>query len=162
MIKVITPPQRFGPDAVVTIFLAGSIEMGQAKEWQKEAIQLLEEAVPEDQHHLYQILNPRRPDWDSTWEQKYENPHFYQQVKWERKGLQRANFVLMVFDPATKSPVTLMELGEFYERAIIVCPEGFWRKGNVDIFCEDNNVPQKDTLIQAIDYIIENSSHLWE
>lgn len=160
--KVISAPHRINFEAEVIIFLAGSIEMGEASEWQKEAITLLESKVPKEHHHLYQILNPRRPDWDSNWKQDYEHPQFFQQVNWELKGLSGSNFNLIVFDPATKSPVSMLELGAFKDRAVVVCPEGFWRKGNVDIFCENFDVPQRNTLEEAIDYIIEHSNHLWK
>lgn len=160
--KVITAPERVNFEGKISIFLAGSIEMGEATEWQKEAIEMLEARIPKENHHLYQILNPRRPDWDSNWKQEYENPQFYQQVTWERKGLKGANIVLIILDPATKSPVSLIELGEFHKKGVVVCPEGFWKKGNVDILCEDEDVPQRATLEEAIDLIIEQSKCAWE
>lgn len=159
--KVLTAPHRIYPNVEITIFLAGSIEMGEASNWQKEAITQLDAAIPREHQGLYQILNPRRPDWDSNWKQEYENAQFFQQVLWELKGLEQANFVLVVFDPTTKSPVSMLELGAFHQKAVVVCPEGFWRKGNVDIFCEKFNVPQYNNLDEAIEYIIGNSKQLW-
>lgn len=160
--KVIVPPHRFNFNVSVTIFLAGSIENGEASEWQKEAIAQLDAKISKENQHLYQILNPRRSDWDANWKQEYEHPQFYQQVNWEMRGLEDANFVLFVFDPATKSPISLLELGAFHQRGVVVCPEGFWKKGNVDIFCEKFEVPQYKTIEEAVDYIIENSKYLWD
>lgn len=160
--KVITAPERVNFEGKMSIFLAGSIEMGEATEWQKEAIELLEAKIPKEHHHLYQILNPRRPDWDSNWKQEYENPQFFQQVVWELKGLEHCTCALICFDPATKSPISLLELGAFKDKAIVVCPEGFWRKGNVDIFCEAFEVSQKGNLEEAIDLIVEQSKCAWE
>jgi hypothetical protein len=155
--NVLTPPQRIMADQQVVVFLAGSIEMGAAKEWQQEAIDLFDSMIQEDKRNDYLILNPRRPDWDSSWKQKYEDPQFYQQVKWELKGLQEADYVLVYFDPATKSPVTLLELGAFYNKAIVVCSDGFWRKGNIDIFCEEFNVKQVPDLKSAVEQIVFSS-----
>jgi hypothetical protein len=116
------------------VFLAGSIEMNKAENWQKVLSDKLS-----DLDNLV-ILNPRRPDWDSSWEQKIENPHFYEQVDWELEGIENAETVIFYFDPNTMSPITLLELGKIsemvineYLNLIICCPEGFWRKGNVDI-----------------------------
>lgn len=114
----------------VTVFLAGSIEMGTAEDWQSRV-----EREFSDIEELV-LLNPRRDDWDSSWEQSLANPQFMEQVMWELESLERADKILMYFSPGTKSPITLLELGLFVGRDIYVCcPEGFWRKGNVDIVC---------------------------
>ena len=116
-----------------SIFLAGSIEMGTAENWQEKVVRELsnEDVI---------ILNPRRDDWDSSWEQKIDNPKFREQVEWELDAMIRASLIAMYFDPNTKSPITLLELGLFHEKTpyrelIVYCPEGYWRKGNVDIVC---------------------------
>jgi len=129
----------------VSLFLAGSIEMGTAQNWQQEAIKQLEGVVDI-------IYNPRRPDWDSSWEQSKNNPQFTEQVQWELEYIMEADYVLFYFDPATKSPISLLELGYTAEasRIIVVCPEGFWRKGNVDILCDWVGAPLFETLEEAI------------
>jgi hypothetical protein len=151
--NVLVPPQRVMVNDEVVVFLAGSIEMGAAKEWQQQAIDMFHSIIPEEQRSKYIILNPRRPDWNSGWKQVYEDPQFYQQVTWELNGLRKACFIIVYFDPATKSPVSLLELGAFHEKAIVVCPEGFWRKGNVDIFCEEFGVKQVSDLKSAVEFI---------
>ena len=155
--NVLTPPQRVMVNEEVVIFLAGSIEMGAAKEWQQQAIEMFHSIIPEEQRSNYIILNPRRPDWDSSWKQVYEDPQFYQQVTWELNGLRKASFIIVYFDPATKSPVSLLELGAFHEKAIVVCPDGFWRKGNVDIFCEEFGVKQAPDLEAAVSFICKTT-----
>lgn len=62
--------------------------------------------------------------------------------------------ILMYFDPATKSPISMLELGAFYNKAVVICPEGFWRKGNIDIFCDEFNVKQVPDLQSAVEHII--------
>jgi nucleoside 2-deoxyribosyltransferase len=149
MIEV-NPPSDLSIIHFPTVFLAGSIEMGVAKEWQREAIAALE-SLPGF------VLNPRRKEWDSSWSQRMEFAPFREQVTWELEGLERADWVLFYFDPATKSPVTLLELGLVARlgKAIVCCPEGFWRKGNVDIVCQQFGVPQQHTLGNAIQLIGE-------
>lgn len=117
------------------VFLAGSIEMGAAVDWQADVIARIE-AWPDSERLV--VLNPRRPDWDPSWEQDISNPQFRQQVEWELDGIEHADLVLMYFDPATKSPITLLELGFIAGRdqfCTVCCPPGFWRRGNVQIVC---------------------------
>src|ERR1044072_780497 len=152
--KVVTAPHRITFRGKVNIFLAGSIEMGEATEWQKEAIGMFQSRIPSENQEHYQILNPRRPDWDYNWKQEYENPQFSPQVRWELNALNEADGVLFYFDPATKSPISLLELGRYYDKAVVVCPEGFWKKGNIDIFCEENDLSQFSGLEEAVTKIV--------
>lgn len=122
------------------IFLAGSIEMGAATHWQEEIVAALADFD-------VTVLNPRRDAWDSTWVQDADNPVFREQVTWELDGQSRADLILFYFDPSTKSPVSMMELGLFKDRRVLVCcPDGFWRKGNVDLVCERFGIAQVDTF----------------
>lgn len=118
------------PFVTADLFLAGSIEMGATKEWQAAAIDAVRD-VPGV------VLNPRRKDWDASWVQSKDNVEFRQQVEWELRGLEVAASILFYFDPTTQSPIALMELGLVIDkRLIVICPEGFWRKGNVEILCQ--------------------------
>ncbi len=135
--QVIHPPQEFSDWSRASVFLAGSIEMGKAIDWQSQLISALAD-LP------ITIFNPRRPDWDSSWRQTKDDPQFRQQVEWEMDHLFRANVIALYLDPATKSPISLLELGLHADsdKIIVCCPEGFWRKGNVDIVCERYGITQ--------------------
>jgi hypothetical protein len=144
------------PTAIVTlttrdmpkVFLAGSIEMGKAENWQKR----LEDEIGDAE---VLIMNPRRDDWDSSWKQEKTNEKFRQQVEWELEAQEEADLIVMYFQPGTQSPITLLELGLFKDRNLVVCcPEGFWRKGNVDITCEKYGINQVDTLQELIDVAV--------
>ena len=126
-----------------TVFLAGSIEMNTAIDWQKEVTEYFKNFLPD-----YDILNPRREEWDSSWKQDYNNPNFFQQVTWELNALETTDMIIMYFDPNTKSPISLLELGLFARsgKLRVVCPEGFWRKGNIEVTCDYYNVPLYNTL----------------
>ena len=129
------------------VFLAGSIEMGNAEKWQDKIIKELRDSI-------WTILNPRRDDWDSSWEQTVDNDKFVEQVSWELEGMERAEKIVMYFDPNTKSPITLLELGLWANKEggklIVCCPFGFWRKGNVDIVCARYRVTQVNALSDII------------
>jgi hypothetical protein len=122
----------------VSIFLAGSIEMNTAEPWHQrlcDELSDIEDLV---------IYNPRRESWDSSWTQEKENPQFNEQVTWELNKLDSSDVIALYFDPNTKSPITLLELGLHvtHPGLIVLCPEGYWRKGNVDIVCERHGVVQ--------------------
>ena len=75
------PKNAYYNDHHVKIFLAGSIEMGKAEDWQAVIPELFK-----DRQNLV-FFNPRRDDWDSSWEQKESNPQFSGQVNWEMNKL---------------------------------------------------------------------------
>ena len=127
------------------IFLAGSIEMGKAINWQEQITQALK-----DENVI--ILNPRRDDWDSSWKQEIGNKQFREQVEWELLAQEKADIIAMYIDPETKSPITLLELGLFAHagKITVCCPEGFYRKGNVDIVCDRYGIKQVNTLKELI------------
>lgn len=131
-----------------SVFLAGSIEMGTAQNWQS----LVSESLLDDN---VVILNPRRDDWDSTWEQDISNPDFREQVEWELAAQELATVIAMYFDPSTKAPITLLELGLFARsgKVIVCCPDRFWRKGNVEIVCERYGVKMVESLDDLIDSV---------
>ena len=125
----------------MSVFLAGSIEMGVAEDWQTPLEKTLHD-------NGFDVFNPRRLDWDSTWEQKFSNPQFFQQVTWELNALEQADMIIMYFDPNTKSIISMMELGAHKDcdKIYVVCPDGYCRKGNVEIFCWLYNIPLYNTL----------------
>lgn len=148
--NIIKPPHNLsGIENRFSVFLAGSIEMGIAENWQET----LESALVNEKDLC--ILNPRRNDWDAGWKQDKENKQFSEQVNWELDALEAANRIVFYFSPETKSPVSMLELGLFARtgKLVVCCPEGFWRKGNIDIVCEKYNIKQVNTLNEIINLI---------
>jgi len=147
--KVIKPLDWI-PLGVKSVFLSGSIEMGMAEDWQSSVERLLKDTD-------WIVFNPRRDDWDSSWEQKITNTEFCNQVIWELKALEAAEKIIVYFSPGTKSPITLLEfgliVGKNSEKLIVVCPEGFWRKGNIDIVSDRYNIKQVATLEEAVEIL---------
>jgi hypothetical protein len=148
--KVIKPTSNDQLDlCTVSVFLAGSIEMGVAEDWQTR----LTESLKDFEITVY---NPRRDSWDSSWEQRESNPQFNQQVNWEMNSLDRSDIIFMYFSPETKSPISLLELGLHAENSnmIVCCPDGFWRKGNVEIVCSRYNIPLYNDFDAAVASLI--------
>jgi hypothetical protein len=152
--KEVKPPERYRDPNFESVFLAGSIEMGTAENWQLKVVSELssKEVV---------IYNPRRTDWDSSWKQEYENPQFYQQVNWELDSLEIADFILLYLVPDTMSPISLLELGIHAQskKLYVVCPDGFWRKGNVDIVCGTYDIPLFNSLDAFKKHFTEITAH---
>jgi hypothetical protein len=133
-----------------SIFLAGSIEMDTAINWQK----VCEESLSEK----YIIFNPRRDSWDSNWQQTKDNEKFNEQVNWELNALEKADIIIMFFANNTKSPISLLELGLFAHsgKCKVIVENNFWRKGNIDIVCERYSVEQYNNLEELINVLNNN------
>jgi len=159
MARVIKPLSCYEGRDKFKIFLSGSIEMGTAEEWQ-------DRFVKEFKKRDCIIYNPRRDDWDSSWEQKIDNEQFRQQVEWELDRILESDLAAVYFAPGTKSPITLLELGFLGgvgKQTVVYCPEGFWRKGNVDIFCRRKSVRANATMVSSWeDFILECARRLDE
>ena len=147
MIEIKAPDDYSAVKGKKTIFVAGTIEMGKAENWQERVASAL-------RHVDVLLLNPRRANWNAAWEQSYDNPDFKQQVDWELDALDAADLIIMYFAPETRSPITLLELGLYAakspQKLLVCCPEGFWRRGNVDIVCRRYGVRQVPTIEEFI------------
>lgn len=136
--KVIYAPDSIHEAAYgSSIFLAGSIDMGGAEDWQAEMIEELQGDVDF-------IFNPRRPNWDNSWGTGADDPNLNIQVHWELEAIENSDVVAFYFSKDSKAPITFMELGfagSNREDVIVFCPDGFYRQGNVEIFCQKYKVP---------------------
>lgn len=139
------PPERPYIAYQCSIFLAGSIEQGTAEDWQKRVVEQFKD-IP------VTFLNPRRENWDAAWAQSIDNQMFNEQVNWELDYIQSVGHVFMYFAPGTQSPISLVEFGLMIKKKnmIVVCPKGFWRKGNVDIMCQREGIPSFGSLEQGV------------
>jgi hypothetical protein len=130
------------PTTGATVFLSGSIDAPPAS-WQTSLSNSLS-------HLPITILNPHRPDWDSSWKEDISFKPFQDQVNWELDGMERADIIAVYFGAEAKAPITLMELGLFARRGkdkmIVACPEGYWKRGNVQIVCERFNIELVGTV----------------
>lgn len=152
--REIKAPHPIPESTDLKIFLAGSIEMGTAIDWQKHVVEALEEEP-------VLLLNPRRDEWDASWKQSKDDPQFREQVEWELAALSQSDYIILYLDPHSKSPISLLEMGLFAQsgKLLVVCPEGFWRKGNVDIVCEKYGFPQFASLEELVQHVIRNITH---
>ena len=150
---VIDSPQEFkiSPQRCIncqSVFLAGTIDNGKSEDWQLTVINACPEGVT--------FLNPRRNDWDLSWEQSADNPQFNEQVSWELDNLEFSDIIFMYFAPGSISPISLLEFGLHINgkaHMIVCCPPGYWRKGNIDIVCKRHDVTVHSSLSDAISYL---------
>lgn len=134
----IKPPLQYYKNIIseTCIFLAGTIDQGNSSDWQKE----VEDYLSNVDNII--IFNPRRDEWDSSWEQKIDNPNFKEQVLWELKYMEKSDIIIFNFLPDSKSPVTMLELGlHVNDNIMVCCPDEFYRSGNIHIICEMYNIP---------------------
>ncbi len=143
---VIKPTSVIYKPTTQAVFLAGSIDMGNSEDWQSVAEQKLSNLKD------LIVYNPRRAEWDSSWDQSTDNPNFVEQVNWELDAMDNSDIIFMYFAPDSKSPITLLELGLHASsgKLMVCCPKGYWRKGNVDIVCARHHIPQFTNLDDAL------------
>lgn len=147
---IVKPPQIVKIDySKINVFTAGTIDQDNSEDWQTK---LCEPFIDNEDIILF---NPRRENWDSSWANVKSDENFYGQVNWELSYLDYVDIIVFVFLPGSKSPITLLELGLYANsgKCIVYCPDGFWRKGNVDIVCEKYGIRQVDSIEEIIKYI---------
>lgn len=141
----------------VRIFLAGSIDNGSAEPWVKRMVGLFENRSVGT--NTVQFLNPRREQWDATLRPELDNPVFIEQIDWELTGIMGSDMVLFYFAPGSISPVTMLECGiaaahpKLNGSVYVCCPNGFWRKGNVEYTCRYFGVPVFDDMERMVDVV---------
>lgn len=136
-----------------TLFLAGSIDMGKAKEWQTQ----MEVALKDEE---VVICNPRRLDFDATQIYSEDNPYMVEQIEWELEHIEISDVVVFVFDENGLAPITLYELGlvskEVYtcnKVGIVYCPHGYWKRANVIV----NSMFYDFIIVHSMEELIEQT-----
>lgn len=130
--QIIYAPSHEPPQHAKSIFLAGTTTNVDATDW-RETLSSSLSTLP------ITIYNPYRRDWDSTWREESDFAPFREQVDWELTKQEEADVVVVYFHPATQAPISLLELGISARapgKVLVVCPEGYSKRGNVRIVCE--------------------------
>jgi hypothetical protein len=131
-----------------SVILYGAIHSDPNNDWQTRLTALLSD-LP------IAILNPRRDDWDSSWIEDISFAPFKEQVEWEMDHARIADVIVFYFAGEAKQPITLLELGLYAGtgKAIVCCPEGFWKRGNVQMVCERYNIDLVDSVEELGDKV---------
>jgi hypothetical protein len=144
-------PSEFDLEMRSIIFLAGTIDLGNSWDWQAHVTKELKNTN-------CVVYNPRRDNWDNSWKQEEDNENLSIQVNWEIDMMDAADIIVMYIAPGSKSAITLFEYGKYIESGKIklCCPDGFFRKGNIDIYAKRFNVE----VFATLDDLIENLKKL--
>lgn len=139
--QVIYAPSNEEPRYPFQVFMAGSTS-ADGPDWRLSLRDLLLN-LP------VTLYNPYRRDWDSSWREEIDFAPYREQVEWELQRQEQSNVVVIYFHPATQAPISLLELGlcaKTPTKAIVVCPEGYWKRGNVQIVCKKYGVEVVETV----------------
>lgn len=140
--QTIFAPSREPPRGLKSVFLAGTTSRVDPTDWRETLASLLSN-LP------ITIYNPYRPDWDSTWREDINFTPYREQVEWELEKQDEADMVVVYFHPATQAPVSLLEFGlcaRVPGKAIVYCPEGYWKRGNVQVVCRRFGVEMVESV----------------
>ncbi len=129
--------------------LAGASETDGGSRWQE-----LVAARISKMGHIALCTPPRE---NGTGMAPFENPHFFQSRSWELDALDLAEFVVFHLDSLSRSPEGLLELGyaaaKYPQKVCVICPEGFWCKGLVDLFCYREDLMKYKSVDEMLDAI---------
>ncbi|GKT60055.1 hypothetical protein ColTof4_00196 [Colletotrichum tofieldiae] len=136
--KVICPLERPPATPGKSVFFAGTTSKG---DWRKD----LAESIS---HLPVTVFNPFRPDWDSTWKEDISDARFKGQVEWELEMQERADIIVVYFEPDTEAHISLLELGLCARsgKAIVACSELYKKRGNVQAVCARYGIPLVDNF----------------
>lgn len=152
--QVIHAPSDEASCHAKSIFLAGTTTQVDTIDWRKTlSASLADLSVT--------IYNPHRLDWDSSWHENIKFAPYREQVEWELDRQNKADIVVFYFHPSTQAAVSLLELGIWVRipgKTIVVCPEGYWKRGNVEIVCKKFDVEMVDNLGGLRDAIVKKLS----
>lgn len=153
MSTVINPPQKIEKSNSLSVFIAGSIKQGSSQDWQSDLIKKLSDCD-------LTFYNPRGDHCDTSLEQSINNTVFREQVEWELQAIDEADIIVFYFVPGAKSEISLLNLGRCSEKyayadVIVCCPNGYWRKGNVDIVCKKAHFRQVENISKLADAVRE-------
>ena len=120
------------------IFLAGTIDMGNSRDWQKEIYEMFGGI-----EGRYILFNPRQENWDAS-----RSGEMDYQVRWELEHLEEADMIIMHILGTSKSPISLLEMGLHARsgKMHVICEPDFYRYDNVRITCEYYNIPLYNDL----------------
>ncbi len=149
--QAIYAPSEELPRGIKSVFLAGTTSKVDTADWRETLTSLLSETP-------VTIYNPYRPDWDSTWREDINFAPYRQQVEWELDKQDKADMVVVYFHPATQAPISLLEFGLCARspgKAIVYCPEEYWKRGNVQIVCQRFGVEMVESIEGLRDAIVK-------
>lgn len=127
------PPEVAADRSFTKIFLAGTIDMGNSRDWQME---LYDKFSSMDGRYV--LFNPRQEHWDASRPGEMDY-----QVRWELDHLEQADMIVMYILGTSKSPISLLEMGLHARggKMHVVCEPDFYRYDNVRITCDYYGVP---------------------
>lgn len=128
------------------IFLAGTIDMGNSRDWQAD---MLAHFAAKDGRYL--LFNPRQDSWNAEAEGEMDY-----QVNWELRHLEEADIIIMYIIGTSRSPVTLLEMGLHARsgKLLVACEKDYYRYDNVRITCSFYGIPlyrSLEDLLEALD-----------
>lgn len=136
---------------VKSVFLAGTTSTVDGHNWHELVTAAMFE-VP------ITIYDSYRKDWDSAWREDIEFAPYREQVEWEVERQEKADMVVLYFDPASQAPVSMLELGlcaRVPGKAIVLCPEGYCKRGNVQVVCRKYGVEMVDSVDELKEAIMK-------
>ena len=111
------------------IFLAGSIQMDLPESWHVPTAKKIAAAVAQLAPNKYYLrfINP-------TQKGAFNDALVHKQIVWEQTEMLKADYIFMYLDGAAKSPISLLEFGEYIAsgKLYVCCDPDFYKRANLE------------------------------
>ena len=157
--KLYTPKQDFPYEDMghnltfpYSVFIGGTIDSGEAEDWQKKVIENLN--IPQLEHII--VFNPRINDWDYNIKETVNDDKFKKQVTWEQDGLEYSKYIFMNILDDSRSIISLSELGQYANsgKLMVVAGKNYFKRGNIEVLSKRFNFPLFDKLESGLNHLI--------
>ncbi|KAI2633113.1 hypothetical protein GGS26DRAFT_67293 [Hypomontagnella submonticulosa] len=147
--QVVSAPSRETHRGSKSVFLAGTTTRTDERDWREVLTESLAD-LP------LTIINPYRKDWDSSWREDITCAPFREQTEWELDMQDKADIMVIYFHPITEAPISLLELGlcAKTKKAIVVCPKGYKKRGNVQVVCQRYGIEILESIVTVKQAIV--------
>lgn len=151
--QIIRAPKRQPFSHKTVLFLAGTTATQGQEDWRRVVLEAIK-------GYPVTVLDPVRTDWDDSWVEDVEFDPFRKQVEWELDMQEEANTIAMFFDPSKEGMVSLLELGlcARSDKAIVACPRGYVKRGNVQLVCRRFGIRVVDSAEQLVQAVVDRIS----
>lgn len=118
------------------IFLAGSMVGSMVGSMAARLDVNWRQTVADNFQEKYHLLDP-------TNHNRLEDLEIREHIKWELKGMEKSDYIIMNFLPNSLSPISMVELGMYIatNKLIVVCPKEFYKWRYIDTLCKEHNTP---------------------
>lgn len=141
--------------------------MGNSTDWQTDltekissnVIKCLAESL--DKARKFQrvvVLNPRRRDWDNSWNLDPLDPRLIAQIEWEHSAIEMSHLVFVNILESSQSPISLQEVGLIYDKSklIIHLPPKYEFQAILEKYAQHHSIVSHSSFDDSVESLLSS------